>query len=88
MYRIFHVCKIGRESGLAHNRRSTDNWCRTFVFDESKIFVKDSGREGILVFDKGSGNLLKRVNPFGEGPEEIKRISSFCLDTYHKRYVF
>ena len=54
-------------------------------FDESKIFVKDSGREGILVFDKGSGNLLKRVNPFGEGPEEIKRISSFCLDTYHKK---
>ena len=32
MYRIFHVCKIGRESGLAHNRRSTDYRCRTFVF--------------------------------------------------------
>ena len=47
--------------------------------------MKDSGREGILVFDKESGNLLKRVNPFGEGPEEIKRISSFCLDTYHKK---
>lgn len=28
-------------------------------FDESTIFVKDSGREGILVFDKESGNLLK-----------------------------
>lgn len=54
-------------------------------FDENKIFVKDSGREGILVFDKESGSLLKRVNPFGGGPEEIKRISSFCLDTYHNQ---
>lgn len=61
------------------------NGIERLYFDEGKIFVKDSGREGILVFDQESGNLLKRVNPFGEGPEEIKRISSFCLDTHYKK---
>ena len=44
--RIFHVCKISRESGLAHNRRSTDNWNRTLVFcmKKCKIFREDRGR--------------------------------------------
>lgn len=51
--------------------------------DKDKIFVQDGGNEGILVFDHLSGNLLKRINCFGEGPKEIKRISAFCLDTYH-----
>lgn len=60
------------------------NGVECLYFDEDKIFAKDSGREGILVFSGKTGQLIKRLNPFGEGPEEIKRISSFCLDTYHK----
>lgn len=54
-------------------------------FDGDKIFIGDSGGEGIFVFDGVSGNLLSRLNAFGEGPEEIKRIGAFCLDPYRKR---
>ena len=53
-------------------------------FDDGKLFVKDSGQEGILVFDEKSGQLFARLNAFGEGPEEIKRIGAWCLDPYRK----
>lgn len=53
-------------------------------FDEGKLFVKDSGQEGILVFDEKSKQLLVRLNAFGEGPEEIKRIGAWCIDSYQK----
>lgn len=53
-------------------------------FDDGKLFVKDSGQEGILVFDEKSGLPLARLNAFGEGPEEIKRIGAWCLDSYQK----
>lgn len=53
-------------------------------FDDGKLFVKDSGQEGILVFDEKSGQLFARLNAFGDGPEEIKRIGAWCLDPYRK----
>lgn len=55
------------------------------LFDRDRIFVKDSGHEGIFIFDKESGQLLKRLGIFGEGPEEIKRIGALCLDTVQKQ---
>ena len=53
-------------------------------FDEGKLFAKDSGQEGILVFDEKNGKLLARLNAFGEGPKEIKRIGAWCIDSYQK----
>lgn len=57
---------------------------RVYV-DGNKIFIKDTGREGILIFDKETGRLLRRVNYFGSGPEEFQVIGAFCLDTYHQQ---
>lgn len=56
-------------------------------FDEGKLFAKDSGQEGILVFDEKNGKLLARLNAFGEGPKEIKRIGAWCIDSYQKHYA-
>lgn len=53
-------------------------------FDDGKIFVMDSGQEGIFVFDEKSGQQLAHLNAFGEGPEEIKRIGAWCLDSFQK----
>ena len=53
-------------------------------FDDGKLFVMDSGQEGIFVFDEKSGQLLAHLNAFGEGPEEIKRIGAWCLDSFQK----
>ena len=53
--------------------------------DENKIFIKDRKSEGILIFDAITGKLLKRINQYKEGPEEIKIIGAFCLDTYNKQ---
>jgi len=61
------------------------NGVEYLYFDDNKVFIKDSGNEGIFIFDERDGNLLGHVNSFGEGPKEIKRISSFCLDSYQKR---
>lgn len=61
------------------------NGVERLFFDDHKVFMKDSGGEGIFVFDEGTGKLLSRLDAFGEGPEEIKRIGGFCLDIYHKQ---
>ncbi len=53
--------------------------------DENKIFIKDRKSEGILIFDAITGKLLKRITQYKEGPEEIKIIGAFCLDTYNKQ---
>lgn len=59
------------------------NGVERLYVDEGKIFVKDSGREGILIFDEQTGLLIHRVVPFGEAPEEVKSMGAFCLDMYH-----
>lgn len=51
--------------------------------DKDKVFVEDSHRGEILIFDKNTGSLLSRLDNFGEGPEDLKVIGAFCLDTYH-----
>lgn len=61
------------------------NGVERLFFDDHKVFMKDSGGEGIFVFDEETGKLLSRLDAFGEGPEDIKRIGAFCLDTYHKQ---
>mgnify|MGYP000005182766 CR=1 FL=1 len=60
------------------------NTVEALYFDDGKIFVKDSKREGIFIFDEKSGQFIHRLKAYGEGPREIKRIGSFCLDSYHK----
>lgn len=60
------------------------NRVERLYWDEDKIFVQGEGRDGILVFDAGDGRLLHRINAFGDGPTDLKRIGAFCLDVYHK----
>ncbi len=63
------------------------NGVERLFFDDGKVFIKDSGHEGILVFNEKTGHFIKRIKELGDGPEEIKEIGAFCLDTYHKQLL-
>ena len=56
---------------------------KRLYIDKDKVFVADSHQGEILIFDKNTGRALARIDNFGEGPEELKIMAAFCLDTYH-----
>lgn len=56
---------------------------KRLYMDEDKVFVENTNRGEILIFDKNTGHLLTSLDGFGEGPKDLKIVGAFCLDTYH-----
>jgi hypothetical protein len=57
----------------------------TMQICDGKIYILDAWKTNKLyVYDKATGKYLKQIGSRGEGPEEYRGITGFCIDTLRK----
>jgi hypothetical protein len=57
----------------------------SFAVFDNQIFILDNYKVGkLFVFDKTTGKYLRQIGTKGEGPEEYRTITDFCIDPDRK----
>lgn len=71
---------------LETNDESLFNGIHELHVGNNKLYITDSNRKGVYIFDE-RGGFLNKISNLGQGPQEYIEISSFETDFFHNQLL-
>lgn len=71
---------------LETNDASLFNGIHELHVGNNKLYITDSNRKGVYIFDE-RGGFLNKISNLGQGPQEYIEISSFETDFFHNQLL-